>query len=153
MPQGDVRYFDPGQSVPVELQADGSGNVAERSDIVEIVGEANGVTQVALVSTAGNGIGHLSNNPDEYDATASYGNNEVIGTTTVHVDGPVDWFTTDSGYSPTPGDLVVTDAGGDIRAYDSAGGDTADMIVGRVFATGPRKDSGADGDAAVLRWK
>lgn len=152
MPQGDLRYFDPGQSVPVELQADGSGNVATRGDAVEIVGESGGVTQVAQVSTAGEGIGHLTNNPDEYDSSTSYGNNEVIGTTAVLVSGPVDWHPTDSGYTPTVGDLVVLDAGGDVRAYDSGGGDTTDMIYGRVFATGPRNGSGADGDVAVLRW-
>jgi hypothetical protein len=150
MVQGDLRLYDPGQSLDVDVIADPDGNVAGRSDPVEIAGEANGRTQVQLPTGAGNAIGTLERAPDIDDA--DYAAGDVAGTGSALAQGPVDWCEDVSGGAVAPGDLVVlTDTG--VRAYDSAGGDTPEMILGRVFATGTRASAETANKVAVLRHK
>lgn len=148
--QGDLRLYDPGEAIPVELRADGTGTVADRGDPVELVDESGKSTQAELAANDGAAIGALVNRPDEYDPDAAYGDNEVIGTATALADGPVDWYDDASGGAVGVSDKVVLTGDG-VRAYDSAGGDTADMILGRVFATGTRATAATSSKVAVLR--
>ena len=150
MVQGDLRLYDPGQSLDVDIIADPGGTVADRGDPVEIAGEANGRTQVQLVQNAGDGIGTLKRAPDVDDA--DYAAGEVAGTGSALAQGPVDWYEDASGGAVEPGDLVVLTATG-VRAYDSAGGDTPEMILGRVFATGTRASAETANKVAILRHK
>lgn len=153
MMQGDLRLFGPGDEIPIMLRADGSGNVADRGDPIELVGEDGGVTQGELLANDGTGVGTLTNRPEEYDPDANYGANEAIGQTTIAADGPVDWFDEGTNYSGGgPGTLVVEESDG-VREYDSAGGDTPDMILGRIFATGTRASAETANKVAVLRWR
>lgn len=153
MTQGDLRYFDPGEEIPVRLKADGDGDVAERGDPVELVDETEGVTRVQLVNTDGEGIGSLAREPQEYDPDNAYGNDEEVGSATVLAEGPVDWYDqSDTGAALTPGDLAVLTTDG-VRVADLGGADTVDMILGRVFATGTRVAAETANKVAVLRWK
>ncbi|MDL0127076.1 hypothetical protein [Halobacterium salinarum] len=148
MVQGDLRLADPGQDLDVDVIADPDGTVADRGDPVEIAGEANGRTQVQLVTTPGDGIGSLKSAPAVDDG--DYAAGEVAGKGTALAQGPVDWYEDASGGAVSPGDLVVLTGTG-VRAYDSAGGDTPDMILGRVFATGTRASAETANKVAVLR--
>jgi hypothetical protein len=150
MTQGDLRLYEPGEAIPVTLRADGAGAVAERGDPVQLVGEDAGRTLGELPAEAGAAIGALAREPEEYDPDTAYGNNEEIGTATVLAEGPVDWYEEVDGEGLAVGDLVVLTADG-VRAYDSAGGDTSEMILGRVFATGTRASAMTANKIAVLR--
>jgi len=75
--QGDLRYFDPGEAVPVLLLAHAADAVADRGQAVELVDEADGQTRVQLVQTAGDGVGALTDRPTEYDADAGYADGDV----------------------------------------------------------------------------
>jgi len=150
--QGDLRLYDPGEAIPVLLRADGSGAVADRGDPIELVGEGGGSTFGELAANDGEAIGALKERPREYDPDATYGNNEEIGQAMVLVDGPVDWYDEGTNWSGSgPGTLVVVESDG-VREYDAAGGDTADMIHGRVFATGTRASAETANKVAILRW-
>lgn len=151
MTQGDLRLNEPGQRADILLVADSGGTVADRGDVLELAGETGDSTTARLVETAGNGVGTLVDRPSDFDPDATYAAGEEIGQTTALTTGPVDWFAPSDGYTATVGNLVVFDAGGTIRAYDSAGGDTADMIAGRVFATGARETAQTTDKVAVLR--
>jgi hypothetical protein len=150
MVQGDLRLYDPGQQVDVDVIADPNGEVADRGDPVEIAGEDGGRTQVQVAQTDGDAIGALQSAPDVDDA--DYAAGDVAGTGTVLADGPVDWYDDASGGAVGPGDLVVLTGTG-VRAYDSAGGDSPEMIHGRVFATGTRATAETANKVAVLRHK
>jgi len=137
MVQGDLRLYDPGEQVDVDVIADSGGALAGRGDPVEIAGEDAGRTQVKLVENDGAGIGALQHENDLDDA-ADVAAGELAGKSTVLASGPVDWYEQSAtGAALTPGDLCVLTSDG-VRAYDSAGGDTPHMILGRVFATGTR---------------
>lgn len=150
MTQGDLRLYEPGEAIPVTLRADGTGTVAERGDPVQVVGEDAGRTFGELPGSDGVAIGALKREPEEYDPDADYGNNEEIGSATVLTKGPVDWYDEVDGEGLAVDDLVVLTADG-VRAYDNAGGDTPEMILGRVFATGTRASAMTANKVAVLR--
>lgn len=149
--QGDLTLFTPGDRVDAQLVANANGNIATRGDALEIVGETtDGRVQVALVETAGAGVATLAAEDDAYsDDDADYAAGDVAGGITMLLRHPVDWFK-DGGNALAAGDQVVTDVGGTVRAYDSAGGDTADMLLGRVFRTSSRGE-GRTGKVAVVR--
>jgi len=148
-----VAHLEPGARVSVELVADSSGNVAAANDLVEIAGETASYPQVSVVENAGAGVAVLERLPEDYDETTTYGAGEVVGETTVRLRHGVDWVPVDGAYTPTAGDQVVSDAGGDIRAYDAAGGDTADMLLGRVWLTNAAGTEYVSGMAAVIRHR
>jgi len=150
MVAGDLRLYEPGQKLDVDVIADPGGTVADRTDPVEIAGEDSGRTQVQLAQAAGNAIGALESAPDVDDA--DYAAGDVAGKGTALAQGPVDWYEDASGGALSPGDLAVLTATG-VRAYDSAGGDTPEMILGRVFATGTRASAETANKIAVLRHK
>lgn len=151
MTQGDLRLYDPGEAIPVLLRADGNGDVADRGDPVELVGEGGGSTYGELLANDGEGVGALKRRPEEYDPDAAYGANEEIGQALVLADGPVDWYDEGTNWSGSgPGTKVVLESDG-VREYDSAGGDTPDMIHGVVFATGTRASAATANKVAVLR--
>lgn len=149
--QGDLRYFNPGQAVPVELVANSEGEIADRGDVVELVGESGGRTQVALCETRGEGVGHLHRRPKDYDEDDDYEEGDAAGveSATIYVDGPVDWFNPVDDYEAEVDDLVVFDDGG-IDAFDDEG-DAAEQVAGRVFATGTRETGMTAEKAAIIR--
>ena len=55
--------------------------------------------------------------------------------------------------SGAAGDKVVDAAGGGLRAFDSAGGDTGDMVLGQVWSTNTRGKEYVAGKTAVVRNK
>lgn len=153
MPEGDLRWFDPGEQPQATLVADSKGTVADRGDIVQLVGGRDGFPYVKLVEDAGAGIGALVERPVEYDPAQNYAAGDVVGDSNVTLLtlGPIDWYEPSGSYTPTINDLVVADAGGTVRKYDAAGGDTPDMIYGRVFATGTQATPLTADKAAILR--
>lgn len=148
---GDTRLYEPGRHVSVEVVANANGNVAERGQVVEIAAQTAGSVQVALSTTAGNGIGQLARTPLEYDENETYAADESVGDSKVFLTGPVDWFEGDTA-ALAPGDLVVDAGDGGVRAFDSAGGDTVDMIIGRVWSTRSHAAGTAD-KVAVYRHR
>lgn len=133
--QGDLTLFTPGERVDAQLVANANGNIAERGDAVQIVGETDdGRVQVALVDTAGAGVATVAQEGEYSIDDADYAAGDVAGQITMLLRNAVDWFP-DGGNAFAPGDQVVTAVGGGVRAYDAAGGDTADMLIGRVFRT------------------
>lgn len=146
---GDVTYYDPGKDPDATLVANANGNVAERGDAVQIVGENSQGTEVALVETAGEGVGILKNEPDEYDPDDTFAAGDEVGECAVRTRAGIDWYP-DGGNAHAAGDLVVADVGGSVRTYDSAGGDTPEMIEGRVWTTLQRGQH-TTGKVAVLR--
>lgn len=150
MASGDVSLYDPGDRPTVTLVANANGNVATRGDGVQIAGENSEHTEAALVDTAGAGVATLVEEPEEFTGDdADYAAGDVVGEGAVLLRNTVDWWP-DGGNAFAPGDQVVTAAGGALRAYDAAGGDTADMILGRVWTTLQRGEY-TDGKAAVVR--
>jgi len=115
MVQGDLRYFDPGGQVPVRVVADASGNVPERGDPVELAGEDGGQTEVRAASSEA--VGALEKEPQEYDPDENYAADEVVGSGTILVDGPVDWYDEAAIASdPSVGDEVVLGPNGVFEA-------------------------------------
>lgn len=150
MPQGDLSLFSPGEKVDAELVANANGNVAERGDTVQIVGELDdGRVEVALVDEAGAGVATVAQEGDYSIDDADYAAGDTAGQITILLRHPIDWFP-DGGNAFAPGDQVVTDVGGSVRAYDAAGGDTADMLIGRVWRTAGQGEYRA-GKVAVVR--
>lgn len=150
---GDLNHYTPGATASVRLVADGAGEVAERGDAVELVGESrDGTPEVALSSGGDATIGHLAADALKYDEDETYDADEVVGDAGVNLRHFVDWFETDA-------DLAVADFaawadGGGVRALDEAGGDTpADAdVVGPVFRTVARGEYRAD-KVAVVRHR
>lgn len=149
---GDLNLYTPGSKPTVEVVADANGDVAGRGDMVEIVGQsADGHPQVQLCGTAGAGIGHLQRYPEGYDENATYAQGDVVDDSTVLLRHYVDWFAGDPA-ALAAGDIVVSAADGGVRAYDAAGGDTPDMLVGPVWRTSAHAE-GTASKVAVVRHR
>ena len=139
MTSGDLTLFEPGESVTVTLVADSGGNVAELNDLVEITGENSSHTEVSVVENRGAGVAMLKSYSHEYDPDATYAAGEVVGEASVVLRHAVDWLNPTTAGALAAGDLVVSDAGGTVAAYDTDGtapDDTPDMLVGPVWQTG-----------------
>ena len=151
---GDVNLFTPGARPPVVVVADVNGDVAQRGDIVEIVGETPDGVEVALNQTAGGGVGHLLRTPEDYDDTAAYAQGDSAGDSTLGLRHYVDWFKGDAA-TLTAGDLVVSAAGGGVRALDQDGtapDDADNDILGPVWRTGSH-GAGTSSKVAVVRHR
>lgn len=149
---GDLNLYTPGSKPTVEVVADANGDVAGRGDMVEIVGQSSdGDPQVQLCGTAGAGIGHLQRYPEDYDEAATYAQGDVVDDSTVLLRHYVDWFNGDPA-ALAAGDVVVSAADGGVRAYDAAGGDTPDMLVGPVWRTSAHAEGTAT-KVAVVRHR
>lgn len=148
---GDLEEYKPGTGgLPATVVADSNGNVAQRGDLVEIVGENRDLTEVRRVTTSGTAVpGHLSRTPDAFDPDATYSAGEEVGESTVLVKNKVDRFK-DGGNAISAGDQVVAESGGSVRTYNTGTGDTADMIQGLVWSTSTDDDF-TSGTAAVIR--
>lgn len=152
MASGDLNLYVPGSKPTVEVVADADGNVAGRGDLVEIVGESDdGHPQVQLCGTAGAGIGHLKRYPEAYDESETYAQGDVVDDSTVLLRHYVDWFKGDPG-ALAAGDLVVSATDGGVAAYDSAGGDTPDRLIGPVWRTSAHAE-GTASKVAVVRHR
>jgi len=147
-----IKFHEPGDEVTVQLVANGNGNVATEGDLVAIDGETSTHTQVALVATAGTAVAILARMPEEYDSSASYAAGDVVGEAKVLLRQPVDFVPT-GGFAGAAGDKVVDAAGGGLRSFDSAGGDTGDMVLGQVWSTNTRGKEYVAGKTAVVRNK
>lgn len=115
----DLVKWPSGSPVPVNLKADGSGNVATRGQGVEVVGVQDGIPQVQLTTARGTGVGILTRTPDAYDDTKSYANDEVVGDTELELVVPVYWVEPTTGYSGSEsvGDRVIFASGGQVEAH------------------------------------
>jgi len=152
---GRFTIYAPGEAVPVELVADGSGTVADEGQVVELVDEVADAPQAQLNGTAGNGIGILTRYPDEYDDSMSYSANETVGKATISTTNPIDLMIPSDGYTASVADRIVYDAGGTVRQVDfdgTAPDDTGDQVVGQVYMTAVT-DFGHAGHIAVYRYR
>lgn len=151
--------FEPGRKVPVMVVADSNGNVATREDVVSLTGENSEHAEAALVETAGEGVGPLDGEPENYDPDATYDPGEVVGKATVILRMAVDWFRARDGWDQTAtdpattsasvGDRVVYAPGGGVQLYGDEGGDA---VVGVVYRTHAEAD-GTAGKVAVARFR
>jgi len=148
---GDLNYLSPGETVSATLVADGSGNVPTRGDGLEITGEKADGVEVTAVTSPENFVAQLVDVPADYDPDASYSAGDVVGKVMIRVTHHVDWLP-DADGSAAAGGQVVYGSGGGVRAYDNAGGDTADQIIGTVFTT-LQKDEGTSDKVAVIRQR
>lgn len=146
---GDLNLTGPGVEVSATLVADGSGNVPDRGDALEVSGENEEETEVTALTAAGNFIATLVDRPVDFDEDATYAAGDVVGKVTVRITHYIELFYEDSANPVTAGDKVVVGTGG-ARPYDNAGGDTADMITGTAWYTNP-KSEGTAGKVAVVR--
>jgi hypothetical protein len=158
---GDVNLYTPGSKVTVEVVADADGNYAERGDVVEIVGQSQDLTQVALNATRGAGVGHLGRDPmNEADRPGQRGSLEgeefaegdLVGQSKLLLRHYVDWFRTDAALEA--GDEVVSAAGGGVDAYDDSdtGTDGPGDSMGVVWTLAGYAE-GTSGKVAVVRHK
>lgn len=149
---GDNVLHTPGSQPSVRVVADANGDVAGRGDVVELVGEGrDGIPEVALASGSGFEIGHLVADSLDYDPEATYAADDRAGEAAVYLRHYVDWFDTDATLAVGT-DRAAFAAGGGVRAYDEAGGDTALDAVGPVFRTVARGEYRA-GKVAVVRHR
>lgn len=145
----DLVKWPAGSPVPVNLKADGSGNVATRGQGVEVVGVQNGIPQVQITTGRGNGVGILTRSPDAYDDTKTYANDEVVGDTELELVVPVYWVEPTSGYSggESVGDRVIFASGGQVEAWTgptSTGVGTLTNTLGVAGDGTLENDSGGD---------
>lgn len=153
MSRGDLRFYEPGREVDVEVVANSDGEVAGRGDIVDVVGEENGRTQVEKRNTAdGTTAGHLKRIPTDYDEDDDYTEGDSAGTSAVFVDGPIDWFEEADAEDLEPADHVVLNADGYLEEFDESEDDDRD-IFGYVWATGTRSTAATAEKVAVVRRK
>jgi hypothetical protein len=134
MASGDLNLYTPGARVSVSAVADGDGNVPQRGQIVELVGETRDGVEV---QTQGDGyaLGHVMRPPEEYDEGEEYEEGERVGDTTVLLRKYVDWFETDELDTLEPGDAVSADGNGGVAATGEG-----DEDFGVVWRTGKHGD-------------
>jgi hypothetical protein len=145
---GDVNLYTPGSRPGVTVVADDGGNIAERGDLVELVGETADGVEVAL-SGGEDGIGHLLRHANDYDEDEDYEEGDSVGDSTIGLRNYVDWFDGDAD-ALEPGDLVTTGADGGVEAYDDEAGGLA---FGRVWKTGRGPGAGTSDKVAVIRYQ
>ena len=150
MAPGFLTLYEPGTSVSVTLKTDGSGNVAQLNELVEIVGENSTHTEVARCATRGAAVAMVETLPNEYDSSKNYGNDVEVGEATVLVRHAVDWLIPEA--SPAAGDMMTSTTSGTVDALDTAGGDTGDMAIGPVWTT-LNRGAQTDGKVAVVRQR
>lgn len=137
---GEHTLHEPGERVPVRVEADADGNIPDEGDLVAVVGESRNGVHVALPGAAGEGVALLDRVPfdgngESADPADTYDAGAEVGGSMVKLRHPVDWFKESDAQAFAPGDLAVSDAGGSVREYDSAGGDTVDFVLGPVWRT------------------
>lgn len=134
------KHLEPGDIVTVGVVANAGGAVATENDLVTIAGEGPNHTNVELSDEAGTAIGMIDAEPDDFDAAATYAAGTFVDTTDLLLYKPVLWVEPSATYTPAPGDEVVADAGGTVRAYapGATPADTPDMIFGKVWGTHQR---------------
>lgn len=154
---GENTLHEPGERVPVRVEADANGNIPDAGDLVAIVGESRNGTHVALPGAAGEAVALLTRVPfddsgNSADPDGAYDANTEVGGSMAKLRHPVDWLKESDGATFAAGDPAVDDAGGTVRAYDEAGGDTADLQIGPVWRTRPKAE-GTQGKVAVVRHR
>lgn len=139
--------YTPGDEVPVEVVDDGDG-LPSRGDIVEVVGETEQATQVAVVSTQGTeGIGVVRQLPSDEQG------NVVAGDATIVLGKPVVAVSESTDGSVSAGAEVQEDAGGGVVGYDGATTQTT-TPYGQVFAAHAGKYGfGKGGKVAVALYR
>lgn len=149
MAPGDLTLYDPGHRVNVTLVANENGALPARRELVRIDGQNDQHTEVALATAAGTEVATLAQMPEEYSGDpADYAAGDEVGEATVLLRHPVDWLE-DSDGALAPSDQVVGAGDGGVRALDTAGGDTEDMVIGTVWTTLQRDQHTADAVAVV----
>jgi len=117
----DLVKWPDGTPVPVEVEANASGNVAQRGDMVQVVDESDGVPVVRLTETRGEGVGILTRDPDDYDSGTNYATGDSAGRTELELVAPVYWVEPDAAYAaPSVGDRVTSAPGGGVDVVDGA---------------------------------
>lgn len=118
---GRYLQHEPGEEVPVEVVADGSGNVAGAGDLVQVAGENAEFTEVELNGASdGKAIGMLQNDGADYTGSdADYTAGDRAGTSTLYLFHPV-LYLDPGGYAATAGDLVQEATSGQVAAYTGA---------------------------------
>ncbi len=153
MSRGDLRLYEPGKEVDVEVVANSDGEVAERGDVVDVVGESTGRTQVEKKNSAGPSAGTLKKTPTDFDEDETYAQGDSAGTSAVFLGGPVDWYEEADAENLSPGDgYVIINPDGELEAFVDADDDDRE-IVGYVWATGTRSTAATAEKVAVVRTR
>jgi len=154
---GGMTLWQPGDTVSVHLTADDSGEVAQKNHGVELTGEGDYHPTAAQVSAAGDGIGRITEMPEEYDESATYSAGELVGVASISINGRVEWLPPSDDWEtetadtqdPAVGDDVVFDDGGTVKNHET---EDALAVIGQVWTTVAR-DYGQAGKVAVLRYR
>lgn len=157
---GDLRMFDPGKQVKAVLVANAAGAVAERGQMVELVGERSGAAEVALADGSGIMLGHLIQDPvnvlpDDLSTVAA-GDQISRDTVAVYTADPVDVFEGDPAAFTVGTDFAVSDDAGGVRPYDpvdTGADDQPEAIIGPAFRTNLGDEGWRAGRVAVVRQR
>jgi len=150
-------HYVPGYEIPVEVLADSNADVAREGKGVAVIGEGPDGPQVELQEgTSDAHIGLLKNEPeglrDPDNSESDYSSGDSVGRATLILGVTVIWYPTDSGYSPSVGDLVEVGDGGDIEAYSgptTSGVSTVTNTVGIDANGNLENDGGSDIDISL----
>lgn len=118
-----TQHLQPGDTVPVLVEADSSGDVAQEGDAVHLKGEDADAVIVELVeSVSDRAVGMLVEDPEDMRRDTSltnsdFSSDEEAGMAEMMLAYPVWWMATDSGYTPSVSDYVEVGDGGDIESY------------------------------------
>lgn len=147
------RYIkhEPGDEVPVEVEADTNGDMATAGDLVQVRGENTEFTTVEQNDAAdGKAIGMLATDGRDYDSSTSYSSGDSAGEATLYLFHPVLWLDPTSGYSsPSAGDLVQEADAGDVQAYTGATATSVGTLTNTLGHDGSgvlETDAGSDTD-------
>lgn len=140
---GDLIEYTPGDGVGVEVTANSNGNVALRGQGVAISGENSDVTEVSLTAAAGEGIGFVARDPDDFTGDqADYSSGDSAGRTELVFYKPVahlpvadDWDPNSTGtQTPAVGEEAEWAASGELQLYNSADAASPYGVVFRTVA-------------------
>lgn len=160
MVQGDIGLYEPGDKPDVLVVANADGSVAQRGDMVEVVGETPDYTTVRKTTADGRGVGVLIETPFGYDEAETYAGGAEVGDATIALGHRVDylkvagagWDQTDvtpAATSAAVGDFVMSAENGTVQMSDPAVGEA----MGVVWATNNRREAHRNGKVAVVRWR
>lgn len=147
----DLFPFYPGDSVGMEVEANTNGNMATRGDEVAVLGENEDYVVVGQVESVGDtSIGILTEDPADYDSSASYSSGDSAGVADVSLNGRVVMHDTSEAVVQNDEVQAAPDGAG-VETYGDAG-TAATIPLGTCIATYAR-EFGQANKVAVLHYR